>query len=58
MATIDMHMKFEIEFRKQIWRTLWKPCHVQTDKRMDKVNPVYPLCNFVGRGYDKSSKSA
>ena len=27
----------------------------QTDRRTDKVNPVYPPSNFVGRGYNKSS---
>ena len=25
----------------------------QTDKRTDKVNPVYPPSNFVGRGYNE-----
>ena len=25
----------------------------QTDRRTDKVNPVYPPSNFVGRGYNK-----
>ena len=34
---------------------LRKPCRLQTDgqtdRRTDKVNPVYPPSNFVGRGY-------
>ena len=36
MATINMHMKFEIEIPKQTWLMLWKPCHLQTDGRMDR----------------------
>ena len=35
---------------------LRKPCRLQTDGqtdgRTDKVNPVYPPSNFVGRGYN------
>ena len=59
MATINMHMKFEIEIPKETceieipketWLMLRKPCRLQTDGRTDgrtdKVNP-----NFVGRGY-------
>ena len=61
MATINMHMKFEIEIPKQTWLMLRKPCRLQTDGqtdrrtdgRTDKVNPVYPPSNFVGRGYNK-----
>ena len=59
MATINMYMKFEIEIPKQTWLMLRKPCRLQTDGRTDrrtdgqtdKVNPVYPPSNFVGRGY-------
>ena len=55
MATINMHMKFEIEIPRQTWLMLRKPCRLQTDGqtdgRTDKVNPVYPPSNFVGRGY-------
>ena len=55
MATINMNMKFEIEIPKQTWLMLRKPCRLQTDgqtdRRTDKVNPVYPPSNFVGRGY-------
>ena len=29
----------------------------QTDRRTDKVNPVYPPSNFVGRGYNKLDMS-
>ena len=29
----------------------------QTDRRTDKVNPVYPPSNFVGRGYNKDIKA-
>ena len=60
MATINIHMKFEIEIPKQTWLMLRKPCRLQTDgrtdgqtdRRTDKVNPVYPPSNFVGRGYN------
>ena len=60
MATINMHMKFEIEIPKPTWLMLWKPCSLQTDGRTegrtdgqtDKVNPVYPPSNFVGQGYN------
>ena len=56
MATINMQMKFEIEIPKQTWLMLRKPCRLktdgQTDGRTDKVNPVYPPSNFVGRGYN------
>ena len=56
MATINMHMKFEIEIPKQTWLMLRKPCRLQTDgqtdRRTDKLNPVYPPSNFVGRGYN------
>ena len=58
-----MHMKFEIEIPKQTWLMLRKPCRLQTDGRTDrrtdgqtdKVNPVYPPSNFVGRGYNYSA---
>ena len=50
MAIINMHMEFEIEIPKQTWLTLRKPCRLQRDGRTDKVNPVYPPSNFVGRG--------
>ena len=46
MATINMHMKFEIEIPQETWLMLRKPCRLQTDgrtdRRTDKVNPVYP----------------
>ena len=35
MATINMHMKLEIEIPKQTWLMLRKPCRLQTDRRMD-----------------------
>ena len=58
MATINIHMKFEIEIPKQTWVMLRKPCRLQTDGRTDgrtdKVNPVYPHSNFVGRGYNNN----
>ena len=58
MATINMHMKFEIEIPKQTWLMLRKPCRLQTDgqtdRRTDKVNPVYPPSSFIGRGYNKN----
>ena len=58
MITINMHVKFEIEIPKQTWLMLRKPCRLQTDRgtdrRTDKVNPVYPPPNFVGWGYNES----
>ena len=55
MATINMHMKFEIEIPKETWLMLRKPYRLQTDGqtdgRTDKVNPVYPPSNFIGQGY-------
>ena len=30
MATINMHMNFEIEISKQTWVMLWKLCRLQT----------------------------
>ena len=51
MAIINMHMKFEIEIPKETC----SGNHVvyrQTDGWTDKVNPVYPPSNFVGRGYN------
>ena len=54
MATINMHMKFEIEIPKQTWLMLRKPCRLQTDgqtdRRTDKVNPVYPPPTSFGGG--------
>ena len=35
MATINMHMKFEIEIPKETWLMLRKPCRQQTDGRTD-----------------------
>ena len=54
MATTNMHMNLEIEFPKETWLTLRKPCHLQTDGqtdgRTDKVNPVYPPPTSLGGG--------
>ena len=36
MATINMHMKFEIEIPKETWLMLRKPCRLQTDGRTDR----------------------
>ena len=62
LATINMHMKFEIEIPKQTWLMLRKPCRLQTDggtegrtdRRTDKVNPVYPPPTSLGGGYNDS----
>ena len=35
MATINMHMKFEIEIPKRTWLMLRKPCRLQTDGQTD-----------------------
>ena len=57
MATINMHMKFEIEIPQETWLMLrnhivYRQSDGRTDRRTDKVNPVYPPTNFVGRGYN------
>ena len=56
MATINMHMKFEIEIPKQTWLMLRKPCRLQTDGRTDRrtrwIQYTPPPSNFVGRGYN------
>ena len=62
MATMNMHMKFEIEIPKQTWLMLQKPCHLQTDGRMDgqtdgQGESRIPPSNFVGRGYKKEKNS-
>ena len=57
MATINMHMKFEIEIPKQTWLMLRKPCRLQTDGRTDgrtRWIQYTPHSNFVGRGYNYS----
>ena len=49
MATINMHMKLKFQSKLD----LCSGNHVvyrQTDGQTDKVNPVYPPSNFVGRG--------
>ena len=58
MATINMHIKFEIEIPKQTWLMLRKPCRLQTDGRTDRRTDgqgesSIPPYNFVGRGYNK-----
>ena len=60
MATINMHMKFEIEIPKA--NLTYAPETMsstdrRTDGQTDKVNPVYPPSNFVGRGYKKKKKT-
>ena len=55
MATINMHMKFEIEIPRETWLMLRKPCRLQTDGRTDgqdesSIPPPPPPSNFVGRG--------
>ena len=36
VATINMHMKFEIEILKKTWLMLRKPCRLQADGRTDR----------------------
>ena len=57
MATINMHIKFEIEIPKETWLMLRKPCRLQTDGQTDgqgesSIPP--PPSNFVGRGYNNN----
>ena len=56
MATINMHMKFEIEIPKETWLMLRKPRRLQTDRRTyvqtdGQGESSIPPSNFVGRGY-------
>ena len=58
MATINMHMKFEIEIQKETWLMLRKPCRLQTDGQTDgrtdgQGESSIPPSNFVGRGYNE-----
>ena len=56
MATINTHMKFEIEIPKQTWLmhlVVYRQTDGRMDRRTDKLNPVYhPPSNFVGQGYN------
>ena len=59
MATINTHMKFEIEIPKQTWLMLRKPCRLQTDGQTDRRTygqgeSSIPPSNFVGRGYNNN----
>ena len=55
MAIINMHVKFEIEIRKQNWFTLRKQCRLQAGGRLDTWTDgrtrwfQYTPSNFVGR---------
>ena len=50
MATIKMHMKFEIEIPKQTWLLLRKPCRLQTDGRLrENTNALWwEISRFFG----------
>ena len=57
MATINMHMKFEIEIPKtnltyplETMSSTDRRTDGQTDGRTDKVNPVYPPPTSLGGG--------
>ena len=55
MVTINMHMKFEIEIRKQTWLMLRKPCRLQTDRRTDgQGESSIPPLQLRWAGYNKS----
>ena len=64
MATMNMHMKFEIEIPKQTWLTLWKPCRLQcTVGRTDGQGRVVKVpdlglrvtCSSATRGSNTSA---
>ena len=58
MATINMHMKFEIEIPKQTWLMLWKPCRLQTDGRTDgQGESSIPPLQLRWAGYNDNEKS-
>ena len=46
MATINMHMKFEIEILKQTWLTSRKPCHLQSPE-IEKSNMANSKANLT-----------
>ena len=48
-SKLDLCSGNHVVYRQTDGRTDW-----QTDRRTDKVNPVYPPSNFVGRGYNKN----
>ena len=53
MATINMHMKFEIEIPKQTWLMLRKPCRLQTGGQTDgqgesSIHPPPPPTSLGG----------
>ena len=54
MATIYIHMKFEIEIPKQIWLTLRKPCHLQSpeteNSNMAARRPFWKLRHWKSIG--------
>ena len=57
MATINMHMKFEIQIQMQIWVMVRNPCRLQTDGRTDgRTRWIQYTPTSLGRGiiiYDK-----
>ena len=60
MATINMHIQFEVEIPKETWLMLRKPCRLQTDGWTDgrQGESSIPSSNFVGRGYKKVTQHA
>ena len=56
MATINTHIKFEIEIPKETWLMLRKPCRLQTDGRTDGQDESSILPTSLGRGIKTTQK--
>ena len=52
LATINMHMEFDIEIPKQTLLRIWKPCRLQTDRLTDGQISILPS-NFI-EGYSST----
>ena len=54
IATNNMYMKFQFQSKLAKLRSGNHVTYRRTDRLTDKVNPVYPPTNFVGREYNDS----
>ena len=54
-STCIWNLKFKFQSKLDLCsgnHVVYRQTDGQTDRRTDKVNPVYPPSNFVGRGYN------
>ena len=57
-STCIWNLKLKFESKLELCsgnHVVYRQTDGQTDRRTDKVNPVYPPSNFVGRGYKYAS---